>query len=199
MFERLMSRVKSLFAKVSLPKIQLPKITIPKLTLPKFSLPKISLPKVTLPKFNLPKIQLPKLKFPKLNLGPVTTAFKAVLAFLGRGMSKFLGNWKFLLIALIIIAIVGLGGFQVGQRELTMGSINFSSSPTTVTMEVTGNKVNVRPCPGTTCQAVGALHNGDIVEVLERVAGDNGDEWCKISFKNVDAYVACKLLEVKGE
>lgn len=199
MFESLLNKVKALFAKVRLPKLTLKKFSLPKITLPKLSLPKLPKFELSLPKVSLPKLTLPKFSLPRLNLSPVVTALKAVWAFLVRGMSKFLGHWRFLLIAVLIVSAVGLGSFAVGQQQLTMESLKFTSAPTTTMMEVTGNKVNVRPCPGTNCQAVGSLHGGDVVEVLERVTADNGDEWCKISFKDADAYVACKFLEVKGE
>jgi len=172
MFRKMFDKIKEAFKLVRLPKI----------TLPKFKLPKLSLPE-----FKLPKVSLPKLVFPKINLSPLVNA-----------ISGLRNNWRILLITLVVVSAVGAAGYAVGERQLELSDLGFSSRNLVQEFEVTGNKLNIRPCPGKDCQAIGSIHRGDIVSVTDRVISTSGDEWCKIDYKNVDAYVSCNyLVEVK--
>jgi len=163
------------------------KALIARLRFPKLSLPKLSLPKIQLPvfRFSWPKIQLPRLKLPTINVN---------IAPLLRLVDVFKKNWVFSLVVLVVVVVVSLSSFAVGEKQLTAESLKFGSERPGEILVTTVDRLNVRPCPGIECEAIGRLSKGYSMEVEGRETNALGEEWCKFNYNGTVAFVKCSYL-----
>jgi len=127
-------------------------------------------------KIKIPKVQIPRISMPKFTFTP--------------------NLWKFAAVAAVLVTLISIVAFYNGKQEFTKEMVVDMVDVATYQEMVVTDNLNIRPCPGTDCEAIGSLRKGDVVKV-SRIRSDDG-EWCRISYGQ-KAYVACEFLKEKGE
>jgi uncharacterized protein YraI len=107
---------------------------------------------------------------------------------------------KVVFVLVLVLVIVGTAYLASQSTPVTAPSLSISlATSQSITLQtassdmvVNAGPLNVRSGPGTEYDVIGTLYRGDNV----RVRSVDGD-WCKIDYKDKDAYVSCRFLVSK--